>query len=409
MCASHLDRDLTTTLVDESTHPYSWSVRRALATALVLLLASGLTTTAVRSGQDLAGRPSPTTAQVWKWQLAQLGSSASASGPDANTQRALVTVADAWGVKDEPIALPLQVQATKGEGTLLSVYLGDVPKGARLKDGTHEAVAAKAQDLIDITAWKLDKITFAMPSGITGTFELSLVVLSETGARPLLTQASFSVHIKSDRASLPAGPARTVQADVKPDQIEVRTKQVGNPTEPAAAETGSITAAQDGATSARAALRPAQPAATDPVAQALAADRKSSLERERTRTDALTRELTEAREQIGELKSQISPLPPPQSPAGREMSTVELNDLLVKAKELVGRGDISGARLVLERALETGSLEAAFYLGQTYDRRFLQSWNVHGISPDPEKARELYGRALKAGLKNMKALAQSSR
>jgi hypothetical protein len=31
------------------------------------------------------------------------------------------------------------------------------------------------------------------------------------------------------------------------------------------------------------------------------------------------------------------------------------------------------------------------------------------MSPDPEKARELYGRALKAGLKNMKALAQSSR
>jgi TPR repeat protein len=124
--------------------------------------------------------------------------------------------------------------------------------------------------------------------------------------------------------------------------------------------------------------------------------------------------LTAAHEQIGELKSKVNS--PPERVRGTAEQTEEraaalkeagVARLLSKAEELIRRGDVSGARLLLERALETGSHEAAFYLAQTFDPRFLHSWNVQGISPDPEKARALYNRAHEAGLTRAKALADA--
>jgi hypothetical protein len=126
------------------------------------------------------------------------------------------------------------------------------------------------------------------------------------------------------------------------------------------------------------------------------------LELERTRTDTLTRQLVAAHEQIGELRAKVDPTEshPP------ELKDAELSRLLSKANELIRPGDVSGARLLLERALESDSAEAAFYLAQTYDPRILNSWNVQGISADAEKARALYQRAHEAGLGKAKELAE---
>jgi TPR repeat protein len=72
--------------------------------------------------------------------------------------------------------------------------------------------------------------------------------------------------------------------------------------------------------------------------------------------------------------------------------------LLVKADELLRRGDVGGARLVLERALGEGSELAAFRLAETYDPKRLSAWGVLGTKPDPGKARQLYERACAAGI-----------
>jgi TPR repeat protein len=61
------------------------------------------------------------------------------------------------------------------------------------------------------------------------------------------------------------------------------------------------------------------------------------------------------------------------------------------------QGDISSARLLLERAMSAGDAKAAFLLAQTYDPRALRAWNVRGMRGDPDRARELYARARQSG------------
>jgi hypothetical protein len=344
-----------------------------------------------------------------------------ANAQQGNEQRALITVRDVSGLKGAPVPLSLQVHAPIPPGTLVTVHVGDVPKGASLSDGSRTAIAAKERDLIDVTGWNLANTTFTMPWDVTGEFTLAAVVTVENGVRPLFIQATFLVKIGHDR-SLTSGPVRTVQAEVGPSQNAVRTtlerkaEQAQGPRVPAPGQDGSLQGAKSAMDRLRDAmvenLQPPRAAAVaphavprDPVAEAIAADRKVWLELERTRTETLTRQLVAAHEQIGELRAKVDP-PGSDSP---ELKDAELSRLLSKANELIRPGDVSGARLLLERALETGSAEAAFYLAQTYDPRILDSWNVQGISADAEKARALYQRAHEGGLTKAKELVELMR
>jgi TPR repeat protein len=71
---------------------------------------------------------------------------------------------------------------------------------------------------------------------------------------------------------------------------------------------------------------------------------------------------------------------------------------LIRGDELLRIGDVSGARLVFDRALRSGNALAAFKLAETYDRKRLSEWRVVGVKPDPAKARELYERAHASGI-----------
>ena len=76
--------------------------------------------------------------------------------------------------------------------------------------------------------------------------------------------------------------------------------------------------------------------------------------------------------------------------------------LLARANSLLKDRDISGARLVFERALQGGSSRAAFQLAETYDPRQLSRWRVHGDGGDWAKAQELYLRAHDGGIMEAK-------
>jgi hypothetical protein len=90
------------------------------------------------------------------------------------------------------------------------------------------------------------------------------------------------------------------------------------------------------------------------------------------------------------------------SASGAPRSPVDEQRLLARANTLLLQADISGARPLLEHALERGSARAAFMLAETYDARVLQSWGARGISGDLAKARELYEWAKAGGIGDAK-------
>lgn len=73
-----------------------------------------------------------------------------------------------------------------------------------------------------------------------------------------------------------------------------------------------------------------------------------------------------------------------------DVSSVTEKQLLQRAERLLQNRDISGARLILERAITLGSAKAAYHLAHTYDPAILDGWQVRGISGDTVKSRELH-------------------
>lgn len=72
--------------------------------------------------------------------------------------------------------------------------------------------------------------------------------------------------------------------------------------------------------------------------------------------------------------------------------------LTARADALLRNGDVSGARLLLERSMETGNARAAFLLAETFDPNILSRLGVLGIRGDAARARELYAKALALGI-----------
>src|SRR5205085_10409070 len=87
----------------------------------------------------------------------------------------------------------------------------------------------------------------------------------------------------------------------------------------------------------------------------------------------------------------------PQPPAVRRMDPDELAALLKRAKGLLAIGDITAARLLLERAADAQEAEAAFVLAGTYDPQVLGVQDMRSITPDPAIARSWYQKAAQLG------------
>ena len=84
---------------------------------------------------------------------------------------------------------------------------------------------------------------------------------------------------------------------------------------------------------------------------------------------------------------------------GNPPDTAEVARLMARASVLLGQGDIGSARIVLERAAETGSAQASFALAETYDPLVLPKWKTYGTRGDASKAQTLYAKAEAGGIK----------
>ncbi|HET7887220.1 MAG TPA: hypothetical protein VFL62_13410 [Bradyrhizobium sp.] len=87
----------------------------------------------------------------------------------------------------------------------------------------------------------------------------------------------------------------------------------------------------------------------------------------------------------------------PAAPPARRMDSEELANLMTRARALLASGDISPARLLLERAAQAQDASAALMLAQTYDPTVLGTQDIRNITPDPAMARSWYQRAAQLG------------
>ena len=71
--------------------------------------------------------------------------------------------------------------------------------------------------------------------------------------------------------------------------------------------------------------------------------------------------------------------------------------LITRAKAFIAAGDIAGARVLLQRAVEANDAEAALVLGATYDPFVLRELNVFGVAADLVTARNWYEKAKELG------------
>jgi hypothetical protein len=145
-------------------------------------------------------------------------------------------------------------------------------------------------------------------------------------------------------------------------------------------------------------------------------DLRQSLQQERNRTEAMAQDIESARRTIDvratpeptanssiSKAAQVIELAAMAQPAAVEaQGSPEATRLIARARALLGQGNISAARIVLERAVETGSALASFTLAQTYDPVILSTWGTYGTRGDTTKARELYAKAHAGGIQHAK-------
>jgi TPR repeat protein len=85
--------------------------------------------------------------------------------------------------------------------------------------------------------------------------------------------------------------------------------------------------------------------------------------------------------------------------------------LIKLGQDFLQNGDFSAARLLLMRAAEAGSADAALAVGETFDPLVIQQLHGIGVQSDPAKAREWYERAVQLGsdaaLQRLAKLAQA--
>ncbi len=92
------------------------------------------------------------------------------------------------------------------------------------------------------------------------------------------------------------------------------------------------------------------------------------------------------------------PVPAPREAAPvRRIDPDELAALLKRAKGLLAIGDITSARLLLERAADAQEPEAALMLAGTYDPQVLGGQDLRSVTPDPEAAKIWYQKAAQMG------------
>ncbi len=134
------------------------------------------------------------------------------------------------------------------------------------------------------------------------------------------------------------------------------------------------------------------PKATEPAAQ-LAAPAPAEVTREPDPPPALARAI----------EPEPAPAAKAMRPALPPLSETDKRRLDDKMAQAIRDGDIYGARLILEKLIESGDARALLNLAETYDPKGLARLNAKGVKPDVARARALYTQAQDNGVAGARA------
>lgn len=139
---------------------------------------------------------------------------------------------------------------------------------------------------------------------------------------------------------------------------------------------------------------------------------RQSLQQELSKTEAGKRELAPGWRSTGEQVLAEQANDAPVLPARRSVEVAKpptaavQNEaearLIPRARALLDQGNIGAARIVLELAAEKNIAQASFMLAETYDPAVLSAWGTYGTRGEAAKARELYAKAHRGGIREAK-------
>ncbi|WP_271589960.1 hypothetical protein [Bradyrhizobium sp. CCBAU 53415] len=144
------------------------------------------------------------------------------------------------------------------------------------------------------------------------------------------------------------------------------------------------------------------------------AELRQSLQQERSGTEARQKDRasasapTDARLQVEQTNvgSILPATPSVEAAVAEPLTAANRNEaearLIPRARALLDQGNIGAARIVLELAAEKDIAQASFMLAETYDPAVLSAWGTYGTRGEAAKARELYAKAHRGGIREAK-------
>ena len=328
-----------------------------------------------------------------------------------------VTVENVSGAPGETIPLAVTVSARPGQ-SVLNTYLVGLPNGARLADAEHAVTATDEKAAIDVTHWDLSGLSVMLAPTQAGTYTLLVIAVSRLDDSELMNFTNSTFTLKANLDSRDAGsssgtpaPRTSTAGSKRPDEAVVR--EVLRPPVTAIL---SVTVPDNKTVQVGGATQNI----TTPVIEAFVPQTGAKLQREQvpgadtvppvvTPPSAADLGPTEFRPaaapSVFAVRPAVGPAAAPSAPA----ADVDGKALVERAEKLIRLGDISGARLVLERAFDRGDPRATFLLAQTCAPRMLREWKVQGLKPDPDRARALYAKAAEEGVRESKAATDARR
>jgi hypothetical protein len=360
--------------VDPAVHVANTHIRSnsklAIFTRLILMLAVVVTTLTL--SEDL----SRTDIRQWLTNdgLTEVSSLPVTSDPvtaiSAERTSPKLIIQPSRGTSDEPVPLGLEVDGLAEE---VVVYIEGVMPGMELSMGTPVGA-----DAWKIPATELGYAWIAPPQGFVGTAKL----IAELRLPNNKIADRQAIHFAWESPSSPApvlyqSEERATSQSISPDEAIASSQALGT--------------TLAGIDTKETAVVPSIPLARVHLQHGV---RRSKLPASMLRQlDANENGAVLERVQFKPDRNKIVPADPSASALQRQLDGQETMMLLKRGKDLIAAGDLAAARLVLRKAADANSAEAALALGATYDPFVLRELKVYGFTADAAMARVWYEKA----------------